>query len=400
MTVRLFLLLVLINSFDYAKGQQKTVAVKNIKQTPKNKSSNEPPPPPGPKIVTPVKDLGYLIPSLRFTPDTIGYTPTAFYFHSVIDSTGADSVGFGILPKDYKKKTITTAGKKDVLIFKYLRSVTKTDTSLIPIVVVLKTLQISEKQLNKADMKAKIEFYINIYTLINNELLFLDQLGSTRENEIYVGSKREYDQVLCYNLKQLSERMEALMQEAKPFLNSLRNGTTVTVNIKPQSDSNNDTLYISNNYTLAWTDYKGKSISDKGINPSLRLEISINDQIVEDKVVIKVVIEPIFVRTRSWAGKLVQSEQLLRHEYYKTQLLYLYALKLKKQISETTFPLKGIKDSIYALFAKSNDELEEELQKYIYDTESGSEKTKQNNWEKLISSQIEDLKNYNSFFIK
>ncbi|MBL7762526.1 MAG: hypothetical protein JNL23_03790 [Chitinophagaceae bacterium] len=400
MTVRLLLLLVLINSFGYAKGQQKTVTLKGAKQTPQKRPSNEPPPPPGPKIVTPVKDLGYLIPPLHFTPDTISYTPSSFYFHSVIDSTGADSVGFGILPKDYKKKTITTAGKKDVLILKYLRSITKTDTSLIPIVVVLKTLQISEKQLNKADLNAKIELYINVYALVNNELIFLDDAGGVMENQIYVGFKRQYDMIICFSLKRITSQLENRIQNAKPYLESLEKGVFVIAKIKSFEESNTDTIYISNNYTLAWSDYHGKPINDKGISPSLRVELSINDMIVDKKLTISVVIEPVFVRSRSWAGKLVQSDQLLKHEYYKTQLMYLYALKLKKQISESHFPLKELKDNILALYSKSNNFMEDELQKYVYDTESGSNKAKQDEWEKSITLQIEELKDYNSFFTR
>lgn len=400
MLVRILLIFLFITSIEYASGQQKTVALKGSKQSAKNKPSNEPPPPPGPKIVTPVKDLGYLIPPLRFSPDTINYTPTSFYFHSVIDSTGADSVGFGILPKDYKKKTITTAGKKDALIFKYLRSITKTDTSLVPIVMVLKKLNISENQINRSDLNAKIELYIKIYALVNNELFFVDDAGGVMENQIYVGIKRPYDMIICLSLKRITNQLENRILEATPYLESLEKGVSVTAKIKPFEESNTDTIYISNNYSLTWADYRGKPINDKGISPSLRVEISINDMIVDKNLTISVVIEPVFVRSRSWAGKLVQSDLLLKHEYYKTQLMYLYALKLKKQISEAHFPLKELKDNVLALYNKSNNIMEDELQKYVYDTESGSNKVKQDEWEKSINAQIEELKDYNSFFTK
>jgi hypothetical protein len=361
------------------------------------KKNSVPPPPPYSKNAklpanTPQKDLSYLVPKLSLKPDTVIYAPRKFYLADVEDSSGTDSVGYAILPRDYKKQKIGFDGDKETLLFNYMKSIIATDSSLYPVKLKVLWLRITEKQLTKAEIEADFEFRMEIYCRVKENWIFLDWFSIGGGGQIYVGSPRKYDSLLRSKLQLLPEKIDETISYAESSHLAFSKGIRVTTVFQQSNDNDeNDTLIIDNKRYLQWSDYRAVPISEEGCYSSTTIFMDDERDYKDGYFLLKLTIAPVMFRKKSWVGEEVKSGRLLNHEHYQAMLTYLYALKLKKELDSFPFTQKGVRDEVASVFSRINDEMRIATQKYYYETKGGAKTKEQNAWEDKIELQIKQM---------
>ncbi|HEY6062314.1 MAG TPA: hypothetical protein VIV35_01825 [Chitinophagaceae bacterium] len=359
----------------------------------KKKNSVLPPPPYSKNIKQPdnppQKDLTYLVPKLSLKPDTVTYAPRKFYLADIKDSSGTDSIGYAILPRDYKKQKIGFDGDKETLLFNYMKSIIATDSSLYPVKLKVIWLRITEKQKTKAEIEADFELKMEIYCRVKEEWIFLDWFSIGGGGQIYVGSPRKYDSLLKSKLKLLPEKIDETISYAESSHLAFSKGVRVTTAFQQSSDNDeNDTLIIDNKRYLQWSDYRAVPISVEGCYSSTTIFMDDERDYKDRYFQVKLTIAPVLFRKKSWVGEEVKTGRLLNHEHYQAMLTYLYALKLKKELDSFSFTLKKVGEEVEAIYSRINDEMRIAMQKYYYETRGGEKTKEQNAWEDKIELQI------------
>ena len=364
-------------------------------QQPGKKPGGKTPPKTDPfKIVntTPPKDLTYLVPKIRLNPDSIIYTPKKFYLAAIEDSSDTDSIGYAILPRDYKKQKIGFDGDKKTLLFNYMKSIIATDSSLYPIKLKVNWIRITEKQLTKADIEGDFELRMEIHCRVKEEWIFLDWFNLAGKGQLYIGSPRKYDSLLRSKLQLLPEAIDERISYAETSHLAFTKGVRVTTVFQQSNDNDeNDTLIIDTKRYLQWSDYRAVPISEEGCYSSTTIFMDDERDFKDGYFLVKLTIAPVMFRKKSWVGEEVKSGRLLNHEQYQVMLTYLYALKLKKELDSFPFTQKGIREEVSSVFSRINDEMRIAMQKYYYETKGGTKTKEQNAWEDKIELQIKQL---------
>ena len=342
---------------------------------------------------TPKKDLSYLVPKLKLQPGSILYAPKKFYFANVVDSTRTDSLGFALLPGDHKKQKIETEGAKQAVILNYLNSITKTDRNTYPVILVLKKIEITEKSIGQGSISSSINLRFGVYCKTGEDTIFLDDIAGGGNGEIYIGFVRKYDSLLKNNLQDLPDKIDWLVDKASKIHPAFLRTVHLSVTIKDEPiNEESDTIVINDRYFLNWEDFRGKPISEKGVYAATLIDFDVEQQIKPGQLECQVTIAPVFIRKTSWVGAKVRTPQFIQHEHYETLLVYLYALKLKKEIEKANYDVKTYSATLTSIYRVINDALITELQKYTYETENGFNKKQQTAWENKIDDQIQELK--------
>lgn len=265
MSLKVILFIGLLGFSSITFCQTKTVTIKSNKDKKTNEIQDypQPPPPPGSKNIqissTTNKDLGYLVPEIKkLKAGTEIYKPKLFYFSKVIDESNSDSIGFALLPKSFSKKKILSYKDKGPMLTEYLKRITSTDTSLFPVIIRLKKIQISESGFNQGYVNGNIETYGAVYCEVGDKWIFLDSLKDERVMELYIGGIREYDKALSIIFSLIPEYIDGLLKYSlknnEVFIKGVHVKATV---IERPVDEESDTLFISNNLYINWSDYRG-----------------------------------------------------------------------------------------------------------------------------------------------
>lgn len=378
------------------------VITSNAQKTPGRTGFEGPPPPPPrkgekPMNVTSPTDLSYLVPKLKLSPEvrnTGTYNPIHFYLERVEDSSYQDSVGFAILPKDYRRQKIVFAGNMEDAFNKYMNSILKKDSSRIPVILRIRKYHIEESKINNADLTASIELRFDILCRANGkDLIFLDDIGGKRKSEIYVGFKREYDTLLKQDLRELPELIDTMISVAREVAPAFIKTIKVTAGIKESNRDyeSGDTILIDNRNYLQWTDFRAEPLDNAAISLFTGILIDKNFDKLDNTWTIQLNILPIVLRDKSWAGEKVKTGRYLNHAHYETLLVYRYALELKKRLNNQEVPAEDPLEIINKILNEVNDRLNTEKQKYYYNTKGGENSKAQAEWEDKIDKELKEF---------
>ena len=194
-------------------------------------------------------------------------------------------------------------------------------------------------------------------------------------------------------LQDLPNKIDWLVDKASKIHPAFLRTIHLSVAIKDEPiNEESDTIVINDRYFPNWGDFRGKPISEKGVYAATLIDFDVDPQIKSGQLECQVTIAPVFIRKTSWAGAKVRTAQFIQHEHYETLLVYVYALKLKKEIEKANYDVKTYSATLTSIYRVINDALITELQKYSYETENGSNKKQQTAWENKIDDQIQELK--------
>ncbi|MBE2231140.1 MAG: hypothetical protein IAE96_10885 [Chitinophagaceae bacterium] len=397
---RLLLLLIPVLLFGQHAGGQ--VTGKPVKP----KTAAQPPPPPPGNRKTPTKtpaasppDLSYLVPLLQLKPEADPYKkykPEHYFLESVTDSTGTDSLGFAILPRDYRKQKIAFDGPMAVAFEKYLHSIIRKDSSLLPVRICIRRFRIEEVQKTKADLDATVDVKLEVYCKPpGKDWIYLEDFGGKLKNEIYVGFKREYDRVLAQNLQELPEMIENVVTLAREIHPAFIREVKLLPSLREMTGDTEagDTLFIDNHLRLEWSDFRGTAMDPEAAYMVADLTINDDIQLRENKLEVRLLIQPYIVRKKSWAGSKAKSNRLLNHQYYETRLIYQYALTLQQNLQQLVVTPEDFSEKMQQAYLALQEKLSEERQRYYFSTKGGENVKAQAEWEDKIESAIQALLN-------
>lgn len=360
---------------------------------PQKKSTGKPPPgksPAGSNFqLTSPKDLSYLVPPIVLEPaKKKEIKPEKFFIERFEDSSGIKDAGFAILPRDYKQQRIVFNGKPEHLLNNYVRSICNRDTSLTAFVIRLQHFSISEKQLTKADMHARMEFAFDVYFRKEGKLYLLDRFTDTLHNDIYVGFEREYDLWLKKTLSEFIQVLDLLADYAKPETILLPGEKAELCMLTQEDVVSSDTLVLTPQSPLKWTDFTGSSITPDQMLIASSLYMRRVKVIRNGNPVLLIRIEPVMVRNKSWSGFLARNDKLLNNQRYELLLIYWHALKLKKLLDKQVSTAQYSLFKTEMIFYSVAEELHVSRNRYEEETEFGENQEKQKEWENRIRSGI------------
>lgn len=154
-------------------------------------------------------------------------------------------------------------------------------------------------------------------------------------------------------------------------------------------------IEYDDNKELTWNDYKGKpnkASSFKALTAT-RISFSANS----DGKTLQLKLQNYFEPHNSWT-KTTENQELLEHERLHFHISELYARKLRKKILQTEFTSTGQKlmNEISKLYEESMQELTKSQRLYDRETDHSIKEKEQKEWETIVFTALEELKNFNN----
>ena len=362
-------------------------------------SQKKTPPPPPAKITKPKpivketnpskKDYSYLAAPIELRSQNKNYTPKHFYIHSVKDlTTTGDSAGMVVLPITFKQKKIPFIGRKDSLISNYYENTLQKDTSLLPLLLEIKKFEIKEEKLTPAMVSSSLRIDLQISALADGKtVVTIEETKAGGNGEFYIYSKRYYDSLIKKSLDDLSTELDMFAEKIQESHSAFAKGVKHTVMIA--SRQHPDSFFFDRNSYLTPEDYQGEIKDEADLYASLGLFLESSDVKYEKRqLVFDIVIQPIFIRSKSWIGGKLKKPAIIQHDTYRGLILYLYALKLKEKLERMSLSRKNFRDEIHQAYAAIYDEMIEESRKYNKETQYGMKSKEQAKWQSYIEEQI------------
>ena len=160
-----------------------------------------------------------------------------------------------------------------------------------------------------------------------------------------------------------------------------------------------DKISWSKDRKLTWKDFKGKpnnggqvaAMTDSGFSyESGKME---NDSM-------QLIIVNFFYKNTSWVKKNEEKENILAHEQCHFDITELFTRKFRKQIKESKFNLKTLKNSLESLFKKSQTEWKNYEDKYDKETEHSKKEVQQLEWQEKVAKELEEFDGYTDSTVK
>jgi len=155
-----------------------------------------------------------------------------------------------------------------------------------------------------------------------------------------------------------------------------------------------DTLHWSENRKLTYNDFKVRLNTTEGNVAQTASGISISYEYNQELEKYVIEVYSFFTFSDSWMHKDGKNEYVLNHEQKHFDITEIYARRLRKELSETNINYKNIRTVTSQLYNKILDDWN--ARQTLYDTQTyhGLRRSIQEEWDKKISQELEDLKLY------
>jgi hypothetical protein len=156
-----------------------------------------------------------------------------------------------------------------------------------------------------------------------------------------------------------------------------------------------DKIYWSKSTKLTWDDFKEpvpntQTSTVAYTNSGYGYKLSYN----EDSATF--VLDCYFDKTKSWVKKAQANDFILKHEQGHFDITYTNSLRLRKTLKEHKFTLQNINDDVKKIVNASYDANFKEQELYDAETNHSIIKEKQEEWNKKIEKDINDLDIYSA----
>lgn len=327
---------------------------------------------------------------IQFKKDTPVYVPQHFYIQKIEDLTNnKDSIGFLLQPKSGKMQPIAFSNGAKNDIEEYFNFKIAKDSSLFPLVFVLKALSVSEEKNN--DYRNGTFKYSYSYEYRNNSKPLTIGGGEGKFTYTnHISQPRKLDstiaKALTFGLVDIDKNIAEAMDEHPAFCK----GVNTSISVKTDADINGDTLFYNGQNDISWDDFTGNAAgADNYFSPHIGVLFIPDVNYKNGHFQLDIKTGTYFVRSASWVGKKAINAALLYHIQYRFKLAWLEALKLKKRIANTTFTCTGYEAELRTLYENASKELLRIFDEYATQTLTGSNKKEQYRWQILIDKEIE-----------
>ncbi len=164
----------------------------------------------------------------------------------------------------------------------------------------------------------------------------------------------------------------------------------------PQHKLSKDTLiYWAGSKPLTWDDFELRhhGLGDEAAMSAVVIHSSFNSNPAQ------MTITCLFDKTKSWVWMEKESEALLKHEQGHFDITEIFARQFRKQAMATTFTIKNMQDKYNKLHNDINSKWGKEENLYDKETNHGLDSTKQCEWLKNITNQLDELKEYSDTIV-
>ena len=151
-----------------------------------------------------------------------------------------------------------------------------------------------------------------------------------------------------------------------------------------------DYIEWQNNRKLEWEDFKANPVRMGSTAAMTTTHLGFSYHIANGNVTYE--IECRFQKSKSWG--LVKNDWILGHEQGHFDIAEIFARKLKKAVSEYEFNFSSFKKDLDAIYKNVVHEKERYQQLYDDETDYSRNKTRQEEWLKKITSQLEEFKGW------
>jgi hypothetical protein len=380
--VRIFITAFCLSVIFIAKGQPKKTTV------------------PKSRVAPPTVQRGYTPPSLKDDPtpvkyidpkpDTTTYTPVHFYVAGVIDATGTnDSIGFTLQPRSGKPQKLSFKEGTAAFFRNYTNKILKRDTTLYPLVLVVKELSVSDERYKNLGDETTIKYRLQFISVYKHDTIEVSTYSGQRFFRTMLGDKKAYDSMLDRTnifWPHVDEAFSEILDKHPTFCK----GVKVNVHVRTEA-ATADSVFYDGQRQLTWDDYRGEAESTDGILSYIMVDYDGNTGYEKAYAILDIYVATAFVKKESWVNGRMQKPETLAHDNYKFKLAYLYMLRLKKELESAQFTYENYQTGIQAAYKKTQKEANAEFSAYDKESAYGTRKKEQLRWQQTIDAAIAEL---------
>ena len=165
------------------------------------------------------------------------------------------------------------------------------------------------------------------------------------------------------------------------------------ISLHAQNDYHADTIIWDENFTLTWSDFRGEPMDFSGLGAESTCFLFANYARTTAFSKLKFTVMAVFDRSKSWVSPKAKSEMALNYFRLMFDLYELHARQLRKELSETKFPLNP--DPLFQQkYNNAMTELNNEFYEFRKDTKMGTDINALKLWKIKISDGLLSLKNF------
>jgi hypothetical protein len=334
-----------------------------------------------------LKDDTARIKYISLLTDTVQYTPAHYYITAIIDSTKTfDSIGFSLQPKSGKHQRLSFKGGTVNHLTNYIDKKVKKDTSLYPVVMILRNFDIKDERFNKYGDETHVRFAFEFASVYKHDTIEINNFSGENGFRTPFGDKKNYDSLFSMT-GDMWKKVDVYVKDLVDRHPTFCKGVKIKVRVRT-TPATQDSIFYDSHYQLTWDDYKGEAEVPDRILSSFFIDYDGDSKYDSNYVVLDLSLAPAFLRSASWVHGLPQKKEVLHHENYKFRLLYLQMLKLKKELETVNVTRDNYSVIISASYKKAMKEFSFDASAYDKDTNIGLRKKEQQRWEETIDTAI------------
>jgi hypothetical protein len=339
-----------------------------------------------------VKDDPAPIKYIQLKKDTPIFVPQNYYIRAIEDQSHSnDSIGYILQPKSGNRQRVSFSNGAADAVKEYFDFKIAKDTTLVPLVFIIKKLALSEEKKDDYRMGMFQYDYSFEYRYADRSMPIGSENGHFSYTTHLTQNRRldsNITQVFIFNLKDIDSNLAEAKKNDPVFCK----GVQAVVSRKMDNVPASDTLFYNPQQDIMWEDFVGASGAENYFLPQMGILLIPNISYKDGMYQLKVKTGAYFIRSRSWVGKNAKSTMLLYHIQYRFKLAWLASEKLKEQLETSVFTCSNYETEVRTIFEKANKLLLRTFDEYITQTLSGGNKKEQNRWQALIDKEIEEIK--------
>ena len=349
--------------------------------------------------------------SIILQDERLTITPKEFYVVNVIDERDNRAAVAWLLPagvaKNNQSKTtypVDLKGGGLAAIKRFIDLNLPSNTSLRPVVIILKKLVITETALPAG----RVEGHVSL-------IMSFDLKGDEDETPVGGLHLADYEGSAVYNRnagppQEIEPTLRHVLENGLVYLNTWMNREANTniklakgVNLtftdyseKPEGDS----IYYSVKRPLTWDDFQSKianSKYDAEVFPTIGYDE--HAEVINGIVNINLAIKVCLPKSACWVKVASRTEYILNHEQRHFDIAKIASEHFKEKLKAETLPLNNFDGQINVDYLDAYREMDALQKQYDTETQHGSDHSEQQRWNDKIDKELKiyGLKKLNSF---
>jgi hypothetical protein len=322
--------------------------------------------------------------------------PTHYYIQSVIDRRKDPSVNGKVLASWGKALDVKFAGKPELEIYNYIYHSITTDSSYVPIQVVIEKLSFSDRG-SVSSHTLSLEVKISAVRIIEGKefvLYVTNGAPSYKSTGVSPGlAEKLLRQVLDSFISGFNEYANS-NKEQQAFCK--RAIAKFVYDDSYSNYKNADTIRWKQDYKLKWEDFEGNADPSSSFSAQSNCMFSYKASVdyKSGEMTLSLLIYPCFTKKASWVIRENKQDGLLKHEQLHFDICELYIRRLRKQISALELNLLDPGAQIRIAFERAWSDYQ--VAQSLYDEESrhGLILDAQEKWETQVKKNLDELEEF------